>query len=63
MSSTGIYDEPYFNLFGEPPTLHIQNVQIEDAGSYVCRVDFAKSRTQYTKVNLTVIGREYSRGS
>ena len=30
-------------------------VKPDDESSYICRVDFMDKKTQYTKVNLTVI--------
>ena len=41
----------------DPPTLHMQQLQTTDEGLYMCRVDFLKSPTEYTRVNLTILGK------
>ncbi|XP_059224588.1 uncharacterized protein LOC106093722 isoform X3 [Stomoxys calcitrans] len=53
-------DEAYrerlsFALDGRTGTLTMTNAQQEDTGEYRCRVDFQKSPTRNSKVNLTVI--------
>ncbi|CAG0881024.1 unnamed protein product [Darwinula stevensoni] len=39
----------------KPPVLQIQEVSVRDEASYICRVDFQRQPTRYTKVNLTII--------
>uniref|UniRef100_A0A1A9X2I9 Nephrin n=1 Tax=Glossina brevipalpis TaxID=37001 RepID=A0A1A9X2I9_9MUSC len=53
-------DEAYrerlsFTLEGRTGTLAIKTTHQEDTGEYRCRVDFQKSPTRNSKVNLTVI--------
>ena len=37
--------------------LSFSKVKADDESTYICRVDFMDKKTQYTRVNLTVIGK------
>jgi neural cell adhesion molecule len=46
----------YFNTSTlNPATFSIANLTVDDEGTYRCRVDFIRSPTKNTKVQLTVI--------
>lgn len=55
-------DETYrerlsFHVEGRAGTLTIKSTTEDDTGEYRCRVDFQKSPTRNSKVNLTVISK------
>ena len=52
----------YFMNVHKNPVLSFTKVMAEDQSTYICRVDFMDKKTQYTKVNLTVIGKNASCG-
>ena len=49
----------YFNTTQRPAALIITSTKGFDTGLYRCRVDFQKSPTRNTKIQLNVIGEEF----
>ena len=41
-----------------PPYLLLEDVKVEDEGSYHCRLEFREARTQWNVSDLVVIGEE-----
>ena len=47
----------YFETNRSPPELNLDKVELDDEGIFICRVDFQRNPTLYTKVQLTVISK------
>ncbi|XP_050469512.1 synaptogenesis protein syg-2-like isoform X8 [Bombus huntii] len=48
-------DRAFFRTVTEPATLNINHIEERDEGEYRCRVDFAKSPSRNSRINLMVI--------
>lgn len=49
----------FFRAAGNASHLALERVQEADAGSFRCRVDFSRSPTRNSIVNLQVIGKSF----
>lgn len=49
----------YFQAAADPATLTIESMKSADSGIYRCRVDFLKSPTRNSRVQLKVISKSF----
>lgn len=49
-------DRAYFRTATEPASLNINHIDDKDEGEYRCRVDFTKSPTRNSRIQLVIIG-------
>ena len=52
-------DRAFFRTATEPASLNINHVEEKDEGEYKCKVDFIKSPTKTSRVQLVVIGKSF----
>lgn len=50
-------ERAFFRTATEPASLNINHVEEKDEGEYKCRVDFVKSPTRTSRIQLVVIGK------